>query len=1580
VATDELGNTASNEITTTITFDDGSLPHYLGWDFTDSLEGWTGDESLSRGSDPYRPQSSVLKLSLGKGADPWASSPEVFLFAGETYTLKFLQYDNDAPPSPTYTWRVRVAEDPGRPATADLLDYDHQFSTNKNLEAWVAEEFTFTVPADGGYHFTFYDNSSNGSGSGLSRLGLDDVRLFGNFNSIPTAEITVPDSAITTIADSDIEFTVVASDVDGTIAQVELIDVDTGSLIGPGAVLTTAPYTYTWVPDTAGTYSVAARVTDNGSAVSVSDSLMINVAPNQYSISTYLGGVTTDEAFTGAIYLSDGTLVMSGIIDPGLFPGGVTPSYLNGATVGDRGVVVRLSEDGQTVLSVTVVGTRALDIDTDGSDRIFVAAGDDGAVVLDSTASTVLWSNDYGAPHVHRIDAADGGTFAVLTSSTFDYLDERINSGTNYVYDSSYVQLGSMGGVPAFTTDLAVDEASQTVIFIGWKNITDMGPPPGEAGINPVDIPAMVGRSFDGTVERFRAYDWENTDGGVRHLNYVKNNMADTRGSRVIIGPDGYLYAGIEYDGGNTPLRDDPFDLTVTALDRIVGGDNYHSMSNTSTVPKTFVGRYDPATGAFIQGQWITNRLSGGSDNTIRIKNGNLLVDDAGRIHVVGGSASGLPLTHDPLSGVPNTGGAFHLVYSPDFTSREYVTRLTVSASGGLSHYAGVAQSLSGTVATTGRSNSPFLFDVNPWQASFDTAYDAHFAVGDLDPYYKFQTGVHPRLFFDAAELATIQSRLGDEPYASMLAELIAQRDYGDRYRLYTPSDPKDLFQRAQASAFIYALTGTESYAADAKADIETAWGLIGSAWTSTATGGLDLYWYATKLAMAYDLCANSTAWDANFNYQASKKLVDIAEVIETDGGSSQPSGLDSNWNAARGSSAGIAYLATDHNFDSALQSSAHTRTVNYLNANQGTGATRGWNPEGFGYTAFAIGSYLGPYAIAAERNGVGDLTTHTGLQWMPWTGFSGATTAMNVYGFGGVKTDWSDDNAHAGGEGIYGLAFALAPDSLKPGLVHAYDRFIGAQSPYGANWGALRAGTFWSILYYPEDAVAQDPLEIWDWHQGSDDSAGLGVFTFRNAYEDQDDILVQFKARLKAPGQAHDGPDGLGFRIIGLGDPFAVGGGRNLDFGELNQSTVYPSDPDLNVSRNANTGTLVGTPLIKPDGGGHVIASMAVNNVGTTAHKRWLVTDYDSAETGADAVIVVADTTSNGVYWQLPTFLDNTVVTSGNTFTITGTNGATLKGTILHPGGTPSITVGTKARGSGYTVKDIVAGDYNANLAERAADPGNFPLIDENRYLYIQDGGDGDFLVVMTMMKTGSHPVVTQTGGTVADAQIQVGNKNYALQTDNVLYSTGATPPAAYNAPATTVTFDAGANGSITSGTAVQAVAYGAAATEPGVTPNSGYSFVGWNKTFDQVVQSMTVTAVYEGGSSGPSFGGFISDPSYGLNPADQDPGDNPDSDAFANLIEYAFALDPSQADGNDVVSVRTEGGNFVLSYRVRDGASDITVTPRYSESLQPVNWIDVPGGNITTTGSGPGYTEYEASMPASNDAFFMLIQVTQN
>ncbi|MCD8483112.1 MAG: Ig-like domain-containing protein [Verrucomicrobia bacterium] len=530
-----------------------------------------------------------------------------------------------------------------------------------------------------------------------------------------------------------------------------------------------------------------------------------------------------------------------------------------------------------------------------------------------------------------------------------------------------------------------------------------------------------------------------------------------------------------------------------------------------------------------------------------------------------------------------------------------------------------------------------------------------------------------------------------------------------------------------------------------------------------------------------------------------------------------------------------------DHGYDAAQLTDAVSRVVNYINNNQKGVSPRGWNPEGSGYTAYPLGSFVGPFAVALRQSGHAvDLTANTRLQWMFWSLFAGATTAKDIYGMGGVKTDWSDDNGHIGGEGSYGLAFAMAPEGLLGGFRHAYDRLMGDLSPLGARWDGTRHGTFWSILFYPEEVEPQNPAEIWAWHQAGRDTQGLGMMTFRDGYVDNHDSLVQFKARLNTLS-AHDGADGLGFRVIAQGVPFVVGGGRDNPARDRSQPTVYPVNPDTSaITTNTSTGAFVGTPLVKPDGGGHAIAWMNTNNVGTSNHKRWFVTDFDQAATGADVTILVADTSANGTHWQLPTFLGNTITTNGNTFTITGNNGATLQGTILHPGGSPAITVGVRDRGSAYSLLN------GGTLAEE--DPVTNPRITENGYLHIA-GTDGDFLIVMTIQRSGQHPAVSHVSGGVANAVVQVGNRQYSLQSDNVLYDNAVFAPASVQ-----VVFDPGQYGSLAEGNLEQSLSYGSMPVEPGLNVlDPDYIFLGWDKPIGPAVVDTVYTAIF----------GFAGDPS---------------------------------------------------------------------------------------------------------------------
>jgi len=74
----------------------------------------------------------------------------------------------------------------------------------------------------------------------------------------------------------------------------------------------------------------------------------------------------------------------------------------------------------------------------------------------------------------------------------------------------------------------------------------------------------------------------------------------------------------------------------------------------------------------------------------------------------------------------------------------------------------------------------------------------------------------------------------------------------------------------------------------------------------------------------------------------------------------------------------------------------------------------------------------------------------------------------------------------------------------------------------------------------------------------------------------------------------------------------------------------------------------------------------------------------------------------------------------------------------------------------------------------------------------------------------------------------------------------------AAVNVPTYTVTFSLGAGSRSGGGALSQSIDEGNAATAPLVTPPSGYTFTGWNRTFTNVTSNLTVTAQYEEVSTG--------------------------------------------------------------------------------------------------------------------------------
>ena len=107
-------------------------------------------------------------------------------------------------------------------------------------------------------------------------------------NAAPTVSITTPVGGSIFTAPTDLTINANAGDIDGTISKVEFYQGAT--LLGTD---TTSPYSLTWTNVSAGSYSIAAKATDNLGAVttSVPVSITVNALPN-VSISSPASGTT----------------------------------------------------------------------------------------------------------------------------------------------------------------------------------------------------------------------------------------------------------------------------------------------------------------------------------------------------------------------------------------------------------------------------------------------------------------------------------------------------------------------------------------------------------------------------------------------------------------------------------------------------------------------------------------------------------------------------------------------------------------------------------------------------------------------------------------------------------------------------------------------------------------------------------------------------------------------------------------------------------------------------------------------------------------------------------------------------------------------------------------------------------------------------------------------------------------------------------------------------------------------------------------------------------------------------------------
>ena len=155
-----------------------------------------------------------------------------------------------------------------------------------------------------------------------------------------------------------------------------------------------------------------------------------NAAEYGISVSTYLGDTSDTDATKGVKIAADGTIVTAvnmGAADPG--NGATIRTYLNGATTNTPGVVMRLSADGKTVISITRIAAALYDMGMDSAGNIYLAAGLDGFIKLNPTATSIL-NHHLSGSFIARCDVSASGQAVALQPTTPANLEGNSGPGT----------------------------------------------------------------------------------------------------------------------------------------------------------------------------------------------------------------------------------------------------------------------------------------------------------------------------------------------------------------------------------------------------------------------------------------------------------------------------------------------------------------------------------------------------------------------------------------------------------------------------------------------------------------------------------------------------------------------------------------------------------------------------------------------------------------------------------------------------------------------------------------------------------------------------------------------------------------------------------------------------------------------------------------------------------------------------------------------------------------------------------------------------------------------------------------------
>ncbi|WP_194774827.1 hypothetical protein [Pararhodonellum marinum] len=573
----------------------------------------------------------------------------------------------------------------------------------------------------------------------------------------------------------------------------------------------------------------------------------------------------------------------------------------------------------------------------------------------------------------------------------------------------------------------------------------------------------------------------------------------------------------------------------------------------------------------------------------------------------------------------------------------------------------------------------------------------------------KHAIGEHPRGLITASEVSLIRERVKSAPFLDMYKKIQADTEKLEQKVFSSEAFlTNEVPELAAHYGYLYLMSGEESWADKAYEQMATIFNdtII---FQNPVSRGLDRATMLQQMAITYDLCY--TAWSQEKRDITNRQLFKLLFSVSANMGQDANYSLVSNWMGIRWSSVLFAALVWDNPdkdkpsltapfiWDASKRISDHLQKIIYSN---------GWNAESMGYHAYNW-SFIAP-ALIAYQHFSNKSSPHALEQLAPsaihtmwgFSTFSMATATLPE--LLGMKPDLSDDNLNLR-KGTFGLSLRLYPPEQIPALKWMHDY--------------LNDEGIFSILYYPTQKKSVNPEEM-GWLSYADPEQGVALF--RNRFQDEEDILAAYNVSATRV-KGHQGPDVNTFRIIGLGAPLIVGGGRTSLM--AGQSNLFPGPVSSQDKGTSSAGEFLGFEA-DSNGSGH--AWGRGSSTGVIDHHRYFSADY-SKQSGSEAVFIVADSSMDGRVWRINTPEFNAIETDENGFTITTPDGASLRGHVLQTKRPLEIQTG-KNRYGGETVR------LNPGIHFRGKTYSHTHWID----VY----NEGQIVVVLTLQPKGIvHPTV---------------------------------------------------------------------------------------------------------------------------------------------------------------------------------------------------------------------------------------------